>query len=176
MNTLTVATPHDSAPVAAAQHLIFSLGGEQFAIDILHIKEIIEFGTLTEVPMMPGFVRGIINLRGAVVPVIDLLARFGRGRTDITKRSCIVIVELEGDAQEVSTLGVMVDTVCEVIDIAAHDIEPPPSFGARIRPDFIRGLGRRDSGFVILLRLESVLSVDDMSLLVARSEAASETA
>lgn len=167
MNTLTLSTAgKTAAPAGTAQYLIFALGGEQFALDILHIKEIIEFHSLTEVPMMPGFVRGIINLRGAVVPVIDLLARFGRGHTEITRRSCIVIVELPGEEDETAVIGVMVDAVCEVVDIAATDIEPPPSFGARLRPDFIRGMARRTEGFVILLQLDTVLSVDDMSRLV----------
>lgn len=167
MNTLTLAKPpSDTSQAGTAQYLIFTLGGEQFAIDILHIKEIIEFHSLTEVPMMPGFVRGIINLRGAVVPVIDLLARFGRGRTEITRRSCVVIMELTGEENETAVIGVMVDAVCEVVDIAATDIEPPPSFGARLRPDFIRGMARRAEGFVILLQLDTVLSVDDMGSLV----------
>ncbi|MFT4173910.1 MAG: chemotaxis protein CheW [Rhodocyclaceae bacterium] len=162
----TTSTPAGAHGVpTGGQYLIFTLGKEQFAVDILHIKEIIEFSALTEVPMMPGFVRGIINLRGAVVPVIDLMTRFGRGQTAITPRTCVVIVETGGDDNAV--IGVMVDAVCEVIDIDGADIEPPPSFGARIRPDFIRGMGKINNAFVIMLQLDTVLSVDDMSRLAA---------
>ena len=115
-----------------AQYLTFMLAGEVFAIGILAIKEIIEYHSLTEVPMMPACVRGVINLRGAVVPVMDLLARFGRPSSEVTKRTCIVIVEVEaGDERQV--IGVVVDAVNEVLDIAPSDIEPPPAFGARIR-------------------------------------------
>jgi purine-binding chemotaxis protein CheW len=161
----TVTQPEAPGAMAGGQYLIFTLGREQFAVDILYIKEIIEFSALTEVPMMPGFVRGIINLRGAVVPVIDLMTRFGRGQTEITPRTCVVIVEVAGD--ENAVIGVMVDAVCEVIDIDGADIEPPPSFGAHIRPDFIRGMGKINNAFVIMLQLDTVLSVDDMSRLAA---------
>ncbi|GAA5164204.1 chemotaxis protein CheW [Viridibacterium curvum] len=157
-------------PPPASQYLIFSLGGESFGINILHIREIIEFGELTEVPMMPAFVRGVINLRGAVVPIIDLCARFGQGRTESNRRSCFVIVELEdaeADDQGLQEIGVMVDAVNEVVDIAPGDIEPPPGFGAHMRPDFIGGMARHAGQFVILLALDSVLSVDDMSALMA---------
>src|SRR5690606_32178220 len=116
------------------------LSGEMFAIGILAIKEIIEYANLTTVPMMPACIRGVINLRGAVVPVVDLAARFGRTPTPVSKRTCIVIVEVEsgGERQDV---GVIVDAVNEVLDIPAADIEPPPSFGTKIRTDFIKGMG-----------------------------------
>ncbi|HPE03946.1 MAG TPA: chemotaxis protein CheW [Thauera sp.] len=169
------------APVAAAglragaaaggQYLVFTLGGEVFAIDILQIREIIEFGELTEVPMTPPTVRGVINLRGAVVPVIDLAARFGRERLRSGRRSCIVIVEVNGDAGT-QTLGVMVDGVSEVIDIAAADIEPAPSFGARIRTDFIAGMARREGRFVILLEVGRVFSIDELAGIGALAGAA----
>ena len=147
---------------AGRQYLVFTLGGDAFAIDILQIREIIEFGELTEVPMTPPTVRGVISLRGAVVPVIDLAARFGRGRMQTGRRSCIVIVEVAGD-QGTQTLGVMVDGVNEVIEIAASDIEPAPSFGARIRTDFIAGMGRLAGRFVILLAVARVFSVDEIA-------------
>src|SRR5690242_13526071 len=129
------------APVSQepAQYLTFMLASEVFAIGILAIKEIIEYRGLTEVPMMPACVRGVINLRGAVVPVMDPLARFGRPSSPITKRTCIVIVEIAaGDERQV--IGVAVDSVNEVLDIEPADIEPPPDFGARIRSDFIQGI------------------------------------
>src|SRR5512135_3628366 len=113
------------------QYLTFMVGGEAFAIGIMAIKEIIEHGHLTVVPMMPPCVRGVINLRGAVVPVIDLAARFGGPPANVSKRTCIVIVELQRDGER-QDVGVVVDAVNEVLEIARADIEAPPAFGARI--------------------------------------------
>ncbi|HJV80261.1 MAG TPA: chemotaxis protein CheW [Noviherbaspirillum sp.] len=147
-----------------AQYLTFMLGGEMFAIGILAIKEIIEYGGLTEVPMMPECIRGVINLRGAVVPVMDLSARFGKAVTAVTKRTCIVIVEVDnGDAQQV--VGVVVDAVNAVLEIPHSEIEPAPSFGARIRTDFIAGMGKVNGRFVILLNVDNVLSTEDLGAL-----------
>ena len=152
------------ATLEPVQYLTFMLAGETFAIGILAIKEIIEYSHLTEVPMMPACVRGVINLRGAVVPVMDLLARFGRTPSAVTKRTCIVIVELEAGGER-QIVGVVVDAVNEVLDIAAADIEPAPAFGARIRGDFIQGMGKVKGKFVILLNVAHVLSIDEISSL-----------
>lgn len=146
------------------QYLTFSLGGEMFAVGILNVREIIEYGTLTEIPMMPPFIRGVINLRGRVVPVIDLAARFGGGQSQVGKRTCIVIVELVA-GEERRELGIIVDAVSEVLEIAKADIEPPPSFGAKIRADFIAGMGKVNGKFVIILRIDRALSSDDLSAL-----------
>ena len=146
------------------QYLTFLLGGEMFAIGILNIKEIIEYGSLTTVPMMPEFIRGVINLRGAVVPVIDLLARFARQQSAITRRSCIVIIEVETEGER-HDVGVVVDSVSEVLEIPAAEIEPPPSFGAKIRADFIEGMGKVNSKFVIILDVDKVLAVEEMAML-----------
>lgn len=147
-----------------AQYLTFLLGSEMFAIDILGIKEIIEYGSLTSVPMMPEFIRGVINLRGAVVPVVDLSARFGRAASAVTRRSCIVIIETlnEGEKQDI---GVVVDAVSEVLEIPAAEIEPAPSFGANIRADFISGMGKVKNKFVIILNADKVLSVNELAML-----------
>jgi len=150
------------APPEPLQYLTFMLAGEMFAIGILAIKEIIEYGHLTEVPMMPASVRGVINLRGAVVPVMDLQARFGRPASAVTKRTCIVIVELDS-ATESQVIGVMVDAVNEVLDLPASDIEPPPSFGAAIRRDFVCGMAKVRGNFVIVLDVANVLSIEDFS-------------
>lgn len=146
------------------QYLTFLIGGEMFAISILGIKEIIEYGSLTTVPMMPDFIRGVINLRGAVVPVVDLSARFGRTASEVTRRSCIVILEVEADGEK-QDVGVVVDSVSEVLAIAASEIEPPPTFGAKIRTDFISGMGKVSGNFVIILKADRVLSVDEMAML-----------
>jgi purine-binding chemotaxis protein CheW len=153
------------APPEPRQYLTFMLGGEAFAIGILAIKEIIEYGNLTEVPMMPASVRGVINLRGAVVPVMDLQARFGRPASAVTKRTCIVIVET-GAAEDGQVIGVVVDAVNEVLDLPAADIEPPPSFGAAIRSDFIHGMGKIRGRFVILLDVDKVLSLDGQTVVI----------
>lgn len=149
------------------QYLTFQLGQEMFAIGILAIKEIIEYHDLTVVPMMPPSVRGVINLRGAVVPVVDLQARFGKPASKVGKRTCIVIVEV-GHPEERQIIGVVVDAVNEVLDIAASDIEPPPAFGARIRADFIQGMGKVKGRFVILLNLDRILSTDEIEALVTQ--------
>ena len=146
------------------QFLTFTLGGEVYAIDILSIREIIDYGNLTMVPMMPVFIRGVINLRGSVVPVVDLAARFDGEPTEITRRTAIIIVEIV-DGETTMNIGVVVDGVNEVLEIPPGDIEPPPSFGARIRTDFIKGMGKVDGKFLVLLDVANVLSVDELSLL-----------
>ena len=151
-----------AAPAETQQYLTFTLGGEMYAVGILNVKEIIEYGELTEIPMMPDFIRGVINLRGAVVPVIDLAARFGGKGATVQKRTCNVIVEVRQDGQK-HDIGIMVDAVSEVLEITANDIEPPPSFGARIRADFIAGMGKVGGKFVILLDIQRVLSAEEMA-------------
>jgi purine-binding chemotaxis protein CheW len=162
------ATGTVKAPVALeaspAQYLTFQLGGEMFAVGILNIKEIIEYGSVTEIPMVPPFIRGVINLRGAVVPVIDLASRFGGKRSEVSRRTCIVIIELT-EGEERQDIGVVVDSVSEVLEIPASEIEPPPAFGARIRADFIEGMGKVNGKFVIILDVAKVLSVDEIASL-----------
>ncbi len=146
------------------QYLTFALAGEMFAIPILNIKEIIEYGQLTSVPMMPSFILGVINLRGSVVPVVDMAARFGRKSAGITRRTCIVIIEIDSDGEK-QDVGIMVDSVSEVLEIPRSEIEPPPSFGARIRADFIQGMGKIAGKFVIILDVDKVLSIEEMAQL-----------
>lgn len=152
------------------QYLTFLLGGEAFAIGILGIKEIIEYGQLTTVPMMPGFVRGVVNLRGAVVPVVDMAVRFGRNPTEITRRTCVVIIETEAGGEK-QDIGVIVDAVNAVMDIPDSEIEPAPTFGAKIRADFIGGMGKVDGKFVIILDVDRVLSFDEMAALAGIDDA-----
>jgi len=149
---------------APAQYLTFLLGEEVFAMDIRTVREIIQVGPMTTVPLMPGFVRGVINLRGAVVPVIDLQARFGRPRAQIGKKSCIVIFDSLRDGERVE-LGLLVDAVSEVVDIGADAIEPPPNFGTSVRRDFIRGIGKQAGRFVIILEPATAFDVEDMATL-----------
>ncbi|WP_263262749.1 chemotaxis protein CheW [Pseudomonas sp. RIT-PI-S] len=145
-----------------AQYLTFSLAGELYALAIHGIKEIIELTQMTVVPMMPDYVRGVINLRGAVVPVVDLAARFGQPPATAGRRSCIVILEVAAEDGPPLVFGLLVDAVSAVVDIPAAAIEPPPSFGSRIRVDFIAGMARIDDRFVIALNVDRVLCVEDM--------------
>ena len=152
-----------AAPVEQKQYLTFMLGGEMFSIGILCIREIIWYSNLTEVPMMPDCIRGVINLRGAVVPVMDLSNRFGKPATPVTKSTCIIIVEVQTQNEgERQSMGVVVDSVQAVLEIAASEIEPAPSFGAKIRPDFIEGIGKVGGKFVILLNVDQVLSSEEI--------------
>lgn len=146
------------------QYLIFKLSEESFALRILNVKEIIEFGHLTEVPRMPASIRGVINLRGAVVPVIDLGARFGKRETEVTDRTCIIILEVQCDG-EAHWLGAMVSGVSDVVEISPENIEPAPTFGSQIRADFIEGMGKVDDRFVVILKVDEVLSLDEISVL-----------
>ncbi|SFM96855.1 purine-binding chemotaxis protein CheW [Formivibrio citricus] len=146
----------------AQQYLTFLLGRETFAIGISGIREIIEFGGMTSVPLMPPFLRGVLNLRGAVVPVVDISVRFGREETPIGPQTCVVILEVAHEG-EIQYVGVLVDSVNEVVEIAAEDIEPPPSFGSMLRPEFIQGMGKVNGQFVVLLSVDYVLSIDEMA-------------
>lgn len=161
-----------SAPAEPpAQYLTFALGDEVFAMDIRTVREIIQYGPMTTVPLMPRFVRGVINLRGAVVPVIDLQARFGRASASVGKKTCIVIFDSVRDGERVE-LGLLVDAVSEVIEITAAQIEPPPNFGAGLRRDFIRGMGKVGGGFVILLEPDRAFDVDEMAQLCEATQVA----
>ena len=166
------------APAASAeqkQYLTFLLGGEMFSIGILCIKEIIWYAALTEVPLMPACIRGVINLRGAVVPVMDLSARFGKPATAVSKSTCIVIIEVktvvEGERQY---MGVVVDAVQAVLEIPSNEIEPAPNFGTRIRSDFIEGIAKVNGKFVILLNVNQVLSTEEIGAM-GRIAATAET-
>ena len=149
---------------AAGQYLTFTLAQELFAVDIHAVREIIEYGRLTSVPMMPPSILGVINLRGAVVPVIDLGLRFGGNATVIGPRTCIVILEIASGGS-LQVIGMVVDAVNEVLELNGDQIEPPPSFGNRIRADFIRGMGKLGDRLVVLLDVGRVLSDDEIALL-----------
>jgi len=147
------------------QYLAFSLSGEMYAIPLLGVKEIIEYGGVTPIPTMPEFIRGVINLRGRVVPVMDLSARFGDAATVVNDRSCIVILEQDSGQKD---MGMVVDSVNAVVDIVETDIEPPPSFGAKIRTDFIRCMWKYQDRFVVVLDLAKVLSVEEITQIAVR--------
>lgn len=154
----------DAATGQMSQYLTFTLSGDMFALGILAIKEILEYENITAIPMMPACVRGVINLRGAVVPVVDLAARFNRASAPITKRTCIVIVEVR-DQSDSQVIGVIVDSVSEVMEISTGDIEPPPAFGSSLRTDFIEGMGKVNGRFIIILDVNHVLAARSLALL-----------
>jgi purine-binding chemotaxis protein CheW len=155
------------------QYLTFKLQEEIYAFGILNVKEILEYGKITKVPMMPDFIQGVINLRGEVVPVVNLARRFGLKASEITKRTCVVIIEI-GAEETRHELGVMVDSVSEVLEIDADQIRPAPGFGAKIRNDFIRGMGKLNDDFVIILDQDKVLSVDELAAVQQVREMAPE--
>jgi purine-binding chemotaxis protein CheW len=163
--------PPTSGGDKPAQYLTFWLGNEVFGMDIRTVREIIQCGPMTSVPLMPAFVRGVINLRGAVVPVVDLHARFGRAPAGLSKKSCVVIFDALRSGERVE-LGLLVDAVSEVIKIAAGEIEPAPDFGSAVRRDFIRGIGKVGKRFVILLEPDRALDVQEMADLCEHAQEA----
>lgn len=160
----------DASRGDVVQYLMFSLGNEEFAIDIRTVREIIQFGSITVVPLMPEFVRGVINLRGAVVPVIDLQVRFDRSRAQVGKKTCIIIFSSVIDGSKVE-LGLMVDAVSEVVELTQDFIEPPPQFGSSIRRDYIAGLGKVGSEFVVIIDPGKALNIEEMAQLVEQRKA-----
>ncbi|PJZ82609.1 chemotaxis protein CheW [Leptospira meyeri] len=143
------------------QYLTFLISEELFGLGILYIKEIIEFESVTHVPMMPEYIPGVINLRGNVVPVIDLNTRFYRRKTETNRKTCIIITEIKLE-NEIIDVGLLVDAVNEVVDIAPESIEEPPSFGSKIRLDFIQGLGKLENKFVIILKVNQILELSEL--------------
>jgi len=145
------------------QYLTFKLENEVFALEIAKVREVLDFTSITKVPRIPEFMRGVINLRGSVVPVVDMRLKFGMTKTERTVNTCIIIVEihLDGDA---TVLGALADSVQEVLELGPGQIESAPRIGTRLRTEFIRGMGKRDEQFVIILDIDRVFSVDELSL------------
>jgi purine-binding chemotaxis protein CheW len=141
--------------------LTFRLGDELFALDVSQVREVLELDTITGVPNALEFMRGVINVRGSVVPVIDLRAKFGMEPTKRTVDTRIVVIELNLDG-EMTVLGALADSVHEVIDLQASAIEPPPSIGSRWRTRFIQGIGKKDEEFILLLDIDKVFSLDEL--------------
>jgi purine-binding chemotaxis protein CheW len=138
------------------KYLTFSLAGEEYGIGILKVREIIGMMSITPVPQTPEFVKGVINLRGKVIPVIDLRLRFGLMARDCTERTCIIVVEIVSDSGAVP-MGIVVDAVSEVLNIREADIENTPTFGVKLNTDFILGMAKTDGGVKILLDIDKVL-------------------
>ena len=146
------------------KYLTFSISGEEYGIGILKIKEIIGMMPITTVPQTPEFVKGVINLRGKVIPVIDLRLKFGMEEIDYTERTCIIVVELKSRAADI-LIGIVVDSVSEVLNIKADDIEDTPTFGTRLNTDYILGMAKMEGGVKILLDIDRVLNAGEVDAL-----------
>jgi len=153
------------------QYLTFKLADEVFALDISKVREVLDFTSITKVPRTPEFMRGVINLRGNVVPVVDMRLKFGMSKTEKTVNTCIIIVEISLDG-DTTVLGALADSVQEVIDLEPNQIEPAPKIGTRLNTEFIRGMGKRDEHFIMILEIDKVFSADELSLVQDAGEAA----
>jgi len=144
------------------QYLTFKLQDEIFALDISTVREVLDFTTITKVPKTPDFMRGVINLRGSVVPVIDLRLKFGMTVTEKTVNTCVIIVEVKVDGEKV-ILGVLADSVQEVMDLENDKIEPAPRIGTHLKTDFIKGMGKHYDQFLMLLDIDKVFSSNEIA-------------
>ena len=145
------------------QYLTFRLDGEVFALGIDKVREVLDFTEMTKVPQTPEFMRGVINLRGNVVPVVDMRLKFGLARTEKTVNTCIIITEIDLEG-ETTVIGALADSVQEVLDLEPDQIEPPPRIGTRLRTEFIKGMGKRDEQFIIILDIDRVFSSDELAV------------
>ncbi len=144
------------------QYLTFELDHEVFALDITKVREVLDFTSITKVPRTPEFMRGVINLRGSVVPVVDLRLKFGMNKTEKTVNTCIIIVEVAVDG-ETTVLGALADSVQEVLDLGAEHIEPAPKIGTKLNTEFIKGMGKQNDRFILILDIDKVFSVSELA-------------
>jgi purine-binding chemotaxis protein CheW len=160
-----------SSVTETSQYLTFKLEDEVFALDIGKVREVLDFTAVTKVPQTPDFMLGVINLRGSVVPVVDMRLKFGMTRTETTVNTCFIIVEIEIDG-ETTVLGALVDSVQEVMDLDPDQIEPPPRIGTRLKTRFIKGMGKRDNQFIIILDIDKVFSAEELAMVREMEEVA----
>ncbi|MEW6116564.1 MAG: chemotaxis protein CheW [Nitrospirota bacterium] len=153
------------------QYLTFKLDEEVFALDIAKVREVLDFTSITKVPQTPEFMRGVINLRGSVVPVVDMKLKFGIAKTERTVNTCIIIVEIAVD-NEIAILGALADSVQEVIELEPESIEPAPRIGTRLNTEFIKGMGKRDNQFIMILDIDKIFSTDELAIVQGSSTAA----
>lgn len=145
------------------QYLTFKLEDELFALDIGKVREVLDFTTITKVPQTPDYMRGVINLRGSVVPVVDLRLKFGMVMAEQTVNTCVIIVEVELEGERV-VMGAMADAVQEVLDLEPDQIEPPPRIGTKLNTDFIKGMGKHNDQFIIILDIDKVFTTSELEL------------
>lgn len=151
------------------QYLTFGLSSEVFAVEVAKVREILDYTTITKVPRTPEFMRGVINVRGSVVPVVDLRLKFGMTRTERTLGTCIIVTEIAVEGETI-VLGALADSVHEVIELEPEQIEPAPRIGIRVRNEFIRGMGKTDNGFIMILDIDRVFSTDELDMVVDAGE------
>jgi purine-binding chemotaxis protein CheW len=149
--------------VDTRQYLTFQLNEEVFAVDVSHVREILEFSTVTKVPKTPEYMRGVINLRGSVVPVLDMRLKFGMTQTEKTVDTCIIVVEVSFDG-ETTIIGALVDSVQEVFEMEPEQIEPAPKIGIQLKTEFIKGMGKRDDSFIIILDIDKVFTSEELTI------------
>lgn len=171
MKAVKDAKPH---PLGNGQYLTFFVAGEEYAVNILKVKEIIEYDTVTAVPNTAPWIRGVTNLRGNVVPVIDLAVKFGLPASKTSKLSCIIITEVSYDGDKL-TMGVMADSVNQVLDFLENEIETPPPFGTRLRIEFLLGMGKLGKKFCLILDIDKVLSVDELLAMTDSTQGSQDT-
>ena len=159
-----------TAIMERTQYLTFKLGDEVFALDISKVREVLDFTAVTKVPRTPAFMRGVINLRGSVVPVVDLRLKFGMTKTESSVNTCIIITEVTVD-NDTTILGALADSVQEVLDLEPGSIAPPPKIGTKLKTEFIKGMGKRDDRFIIILDIDKVFSSDELSIVSAAQDA-----
>ncbi len=152
-----------AAAAESMQYLTFKLEDEVFALDISQVREVLDFTTVTKVPRTPEFMRGVINLRGSVVPVVDMRLKFEMSRTEQTVNTCIIIVEINLDGERL-ILGALADSVQEVIELEPGQIEPAPRIGTRLSTEFIKGMGKRDDQFIIILDIDRIFSTGELAV------------
>jgi purine-binding chemotaxis protein CheW len=153
---------HEADAMEPAQYLTFTLGEEVFALDIGKVREVLDYTTVTRVPRTPEFMCGVINLRGNVVPVVDMRLKFGMPATEKGVNTCIIIVEVTVDS-ETTVIGALADSVREVLDLGPEQIEQTPRMGTRLNIDFIRGMGKQGDGFVMILNIDRIFSADELA-------------
>jgi purine-binding chemotaxis protein CheW len=152
-----------AASAESTQYLTFKLENEVFALGISQVREVLDFTTITRIPEMPEFMLGVINLRGSVVPVVDMRLKFGIPRSEVKVNTCIIIVEIELDG-ETTILGALADSVQEVLELDAENVEAPPRIGTRLKSKYIKGMGKRDNQFIIILDIKEVFSADELAV------------
>ncbi len=163
----------ESTIMKAGQYLTFKLKEEVYALDISKVREVLDFTAITKVPQTPDYMLGVINLRGSVVPVVDMRLKFGMSKTEATVNTCIIIVEVNFD-DELIILGALADSVKEVLELAPDQIEPPPRIGTGLKTKFISGMGRKENEFIIILDIDKAFSTDELSLVQEMKEEGSD--
>lgn len=163
-----------SAINEATQYLTFKLQEEIFAVDVANIREILDFTSVTKVPKTPEFMRGVINLRGSVVPVVDMNLKFGMPKTEKTVNTCIIVMEMDLDGETI-VLGSLADAVQEVLELEPDQIEPAPKIGTKLNTEFIKGMGKHDEQFIMILEINKIFNFDEIQNLHGEPDPAQET-